>query len=73
MILLKNEGVYRIDYLKNERVCVEKCQFLRVTLSMCCTGNLNVDTPKLYGDSAVSFRGHVKYNRYARRKENRAR
>jgi len=35
-----------------------------------CTGNLNVDAPKLYGDSAVPFRGHVKCNRYARGKSN---
>ena len=26
-VLLKNERVYKINFLKNERVCVEKCRF----------------------------------------------
>ena len=36
-----------------------KCTFFK-RINAFCTGNLNVDTPKLYGDSAVPFRGSRK-------------
>ena len=39
MILLNNERVYKVNHLKNERVCVEKCRFLRLARKFVCTGN----------------------------------